>query len=146
MTPEDLRQLIEQGENLNVEFKGEEKAPLNDNDLIEAVVCLSNRPGNEPGWLLVGVEDDGRITGARPRHEGGKTDPLRLQALIANRTRPSVSCRVEIVALEGVPILVIEVPPSPMPVGTTDGRYLRRAITGRGEPTCVPMYLSLIHI
>jgi len=140
MTPEDLRQLIEQGENLNVEFKGEEKAPLNDNDLIEAVVCLSNRPGNEPGWLLVGVEDDGRITGARPRHEGGKTDPLRLQALIANRTRPSVSCRVEIVALEGVPILVIEVPPSPMPVGTTDGRYLRRAITGRGEPTCVPMY------
>jgi len=140
MTPEDLRQLIEQGENLNVEFKGEEKAPLNDNDLIEAVVCLSNRPGNEPGWLLVGVEDDGRITGARPRHEGGKTDPLRLQAVIANRTRPSVSCRVEIVALEGVPILVIEVPPSPTPVGTTDGKYLRRAITGRGEPTCVPMY------
>jgi len=25
-------------------------------------------------------------------------------------------------------------------VGTTDGKYLRRAITGRGEPTCVPMY------
>jgi ATP-dependent DNA helicase RecG len=140
MTPEDLKQLIERGENLNVEFKGEEKAPLNDNDLIEAVVCLSNRPGNEPGWLLIGVEDDGRITGTRPRHEGGKTDPLRVQALIANRTRPSVSCRVEIVALEGVPILVIEVPPSPTPVGTTDGKYLRRAITGRGEPTCVPMY------
>ena len=140
MTPEDLRQLIEQGENINVEFKGEEKASLSDNDLIEAVVCLSNRPGNEPGWLLVGVEDDGRITGARPRHEGGRTDPLRVQALIANRTCPSVSCRVEIVALEGIPILVVEVPPSPTPVGTTDGKYLRRAITGRSEPTCVPMY------
>ena len=25
-------------------------------------------------------------------------------------------------------------------MGTTNGKYLRRAITGRGEPTCVPMY------
>ena len=140
MTPEELKQLIGQGESLNVEFKGEEKAPLNDTDLIEAVVCLSNRPGSEPGWLLVGVEDDGRITGARPRHEGDKIDTVRVQALIANRTYPSVSCRVEIVELEGVQVLVIQVPPSSIPVGTTDGKYLRRAITGRGEPTCVPMY------
>lgn len=140
MTPERLRQLIQQGERFNVEFKGEEKRPLSDNDLVETVVCLCNRPGDEPGWLLVGVEDDGRITGARPRHENGQTDPLRVQALIANRTRPSLNCRVEIVMLEGAPILAIEVPTSLTPVGTTQGKYLRRAITGRGEPTCVPMY------
>lgn len=140
MTPEELEQLIAQGENLLVEFKGEEKAPLNDNDLIEAVVCLANRAGKEPGWLLIGVEDDGRVTGARPRHEGGQIDPQRVQALIANRTRPSISCRVEIVYLKKVPVLVIQVPPSPVPVGTANGKYLRRAIKGRGEPTCVPFY------
>ncbi len=140
MTPEELKRLIAQGESLRVEFKGEEHVPLSDNDLVEAVVCLANRAGDELGWLLVGVEDDGRVTGARPRHEDNRTDPLRVQALIANRTRPSLSCRVEIVHLEGSPVLVIQVPPSHVPVGTTNGKYLRRAITGRGEPTCVPMY------
>ena len=66
MTPEELRRLIAAGETLNVEFKGEERSPLNDRDLVEAVVCLANRSGTEPAWLLIGVEDDGRITGARP--------------------------------------------------------------------------------
>ena len=140
MTPEELKRLIAQGENLQVEFKGEERTPLNDNDLVETVVCLANRAGDNPGWLLIGIEDDGRVTGARPRHEGGQIDPWRVQALIANRTRPSLSCRVEVIHLESRPVLVIQVPPSRIPVGTTNGKYLRRAITGRGEPTCVPMY------
>jgi ubiquinone/menaquinone biosynthesis C-methylase UbiE len=33
--------------------------------LVEADICLANRSGVEPGWLVVGVEDDGRITGSR---------------------------------------------------------------------------------
>jgi len=77
MTPEVLRNLIAGGETLDVEFKGEEKAPLSDRDLVEAVVCLTNRPSSEPAWLLIGVEDDGRITGVRPRHEAGRTDTAR---------------------------------------------------------------------
>jgi ATP-dependent DNA helicase RecG len=39
----------------------------------------------------VGVEDDGTVSGARPRHEAGRTDPLRVQALIANMTQPALS-------------------------------------------------------
>ena len=139
MTEERLRQLIEHGETISVEFKGEEREALSDDELVEAVVCLANRPGTEVGYLLVGVEDDGRITGARPRH-GSITDPIRVQALIANRTRPSLTCRVELVQLEGEQVLVIEVPSPPMPVGTTDGRYLRRAIGGRGKPECLPYH------
>ncbi len=94
VTPERLRQFIADGETLQVEFKGEEKRPLSDQELVECVVCVANRPGNDFGWVLIGVEDDGRITGARSRHEAGKTDPLRVQALIANRTRPALTCRV----------------------------------------------------
>ena len=112
MTAEEFKQLIAQGENLHVEFKGEERVPLDDNDLVEAIVCLANRSGETPGWLLIGVEDEGRITGARPRHEGEQIDPQRVQALIANRTCPSLSCHVEVVHLEGLPVLVIQVPPS----------------------------------
>jgi ATP-dependent DNA helicase RecG len=101
---------------------------------------MANRPGSESGWILIGVEDDGRITGAHPRH-GDRTDPLRLQALIANRTNPALAVRVFVVPLqpEGVEIIVLEIPPARGPVGTTDGVYLRRAIGGRGEPTCLPM-------
>jgi predicted HTH transcriptional regulator len=110
MTPEDLRVLIEAGENLEVEFKGEEHAAFNDRDLIREVVCLSNRGGNKPGYLVIGVEDDGRITGARPRHELDIIDPSRIQALVANRTRPSLSCRVEVVSHQKRAILIIEVP------------------------------------
>ena len=140
MTPERLTALIEGGETLAVEFKSEEAASLTDRTLVETVVCLANRSGDGPGWLLIGVEDDGRISGARPRHEIGATDPIRVQALIANRTRPSLSARVKVVALEGRQILVVEVPAMRQPLGTSDGHYLRRAIGGDGKPSCVPFH------
>ena len=140
MTPERLRALIKGGETLAVEFKSEEADQLSDRTLVETVVCLANRSGDGPGWLLIGVEDDGRISGARPRHETGATDPIRVQALIANRTRPSLSARVKVVSLEGQDILVIEVPVMRQPLGTSDGHYLRRAIGGDGKPSCVPFH------
>ncbi|WP_223201952.1 ATP-binding protein, partial [Streptococcus pneumoniae] len=59
-----------------MEFKGEEREALSDGELIEAIVCLANRADDSPGWLLLGVEDDGRVTGARPRHRN-RTDPSR---------------------------------------------------------------------
>jgi ATP-dependent DNA helicase RecG len=139
VTPETLRSLIAGAETLDVEFKGEEARALSDGDLVEAVVCLANRPGNAPGWLLVGVEDDGRVTGARPRH-ADRTDPLRLQALIAHRTRPSLSARVEIVRLGEQDVIVVEVPAARAPVGTSDGKYLRRALGGDGKPACLPLH------
>jgi ATP-dependent DNA helicase RecG len=140
MTPERLQEIIVSGESLAVEFKSEAREPLSDQDLVEAVVCLANRLGNEPGLVLIGIEDDGDVTGARPRHEAGYTDPRRIQALIANRTRPSVSCMVESVPLGEKTVLVIEVPPSRTPIGTTEGKYLRRAMGGRGKPECIPFH------
>ncbi|MFN8913218.1 MAG: helix-turn-helix domain-containing protein, partial [Betaproteobacteria bacterium] len=138
MTTDAVRALINAGETLAVEFKGEERGPLNDRDLVEAVVCLANQSGTEPARLLVGVEDDGRITGARPRH-GGTTDTTRVAALIANRTRPSINVQVELTMPEGQPVLSIEVPPQRQPVATSDGVFLRRALGGDGRPACIPM-------
>ena len=137
MTPEQLQRLIDAGETLDVEFKGEDRVPLSDRDLVEAIVCLSNRRGQTPGVLLIGVEDDGRVTGARPRH-GSDTDPRRVEALVANRTRPPVACRFELLLLDGRQVLVGEVPVSAVPVGTSDGKHVRRALNSRGEPECVP--------
>ena len=57
----DVRRLAAAGESFVVEFKGESHQPLSDNALVEVAVCLANGAG---GTLLVGVEDDGTITGA----------------------------------------------------------------------------------
>jgi len=139
VTPEELLRLTAAGETLDVEFKGELARPLSDGEIVDAVVCLCNRAGTEPGWLLVGVEDDGTITGARPRHSTG-TDPRRVQALVAGRTVPATSVRIEVVSVGGLEVLGIEVPASPSPVGTTDGRYVRRARKSDGKPACLPMH------
>ena len=45
MKPETLHSLIAAGEVLSVEFKGEERLPLNNRELVEAVVCLAIRIG-----------------------------------------------------------------------------------------------------
>jgi ATP-dependent DNA helicase RecG len=138
MTPEILQDLIAVGETQAVEFKGEEQSRLNDRELVETVVCLANRTGPEPGYLLIGVENDGHITGARPRH-GETTDCDKVAALIAGRTRPPLSVNVGFVLLQNTPILTIEIPPARHPVGTSDGVFLRRALGGDGRPACVPM-------
>jgi ATP-dependent DNA helicase RecG len=135
--PERVARFVTEGESYEVEFKGESRAPLNDRDLVEAVVCLANGSG---GVLLVGVEDDGSVTGARPRHEAGRTDPLRLQALIANNTQPPLSVTASTVLVHGREVLVVEVPDSPRVVGTTRGMYVRRALAGDGSPTCLPYH------
>lgn len=140
VTPEKLQRMIADGETMTVEFKGEARRSLSDKDLVEAVVCLANRTGDEPAWLLIGVEDDGQVTGARPRHEAGNIDPRRVQALIANRTRPSVSCRANVADLGGHPVLWIEVPASRTPVGTSDGVFVHRVIGGHGKPECQPLH------
>jgi ATP-dependent DNA helicase RecG len=138
MTPDALQRLITRGETLAVEFKGEERCSLNDRDLVEAVACLANRSDGEPGRLLIGVEDDGRITGAHPRH-GTTTDLDRLAALVASRTRPSLSVQVQTVKVNDATVLVIEIPPQQQSVATADGVFLRRVIGGDGKPACVPM-------
>src|SRR5512146_1873440 len=96
LTEVDLRRLIAAGEQFDVELVGESVSPLGDKELVEHVVCLANGRG---GVLLIGVEEDGRVTGARARH-GEYTDPRRVEVLVANRTVPScpVECGVASIA------------------------------------------------
>ena len=55
MTPDQLRELVGGGESLTTEFKSD---PINDTDLVEAVVCLANASG---GFLLLGVRGRERL-------------------------------------------------------------------------------------
>ena len=127
-----LRQLLNGGENLTVEFKSD---PINDTQLVEAVVCMANGSG---GHVLIGVDDDGIPQGTKPWH-GSQTYPIRLQALIASRTEPAVETTVEVVETDDAEVIVIKVAAAINVVSTTDGRYIRRSLDLHGKPQCLPM-------
>lgn len=132
MAVPDVPSLVAGGESYRVEFKTD----VNDEDLVATVVCLANGAG---GWLLLGVDDDGTVVGARPRH-GADTDGRRLAALIANRTSPAVTVDVGVVDVDAKSVVAIAVPPATGGVvSTSSGRYLRRAIDVAGRPQCLPM-------
>ncbi|NDU92586.1 MAG: hypothetical protein G3I10_08270 [Ferrovum sp.] len=130
-----LKSHIAGGETLRLEFKGERRGSLNDRDLVEAVVCLANAEG---GLLLVGVEDDGHVTGARPR-QGRHTDVARLQALVRSRTVPGIEVAVESVSLPEGEVLCLTVPRAAAVVATSEGVCVRRTMGAHG-PECVPYY------
>ena len=87
---------IPQKEDLRTEFKSDLKK-LNDNDLIDAIVGMTNTDG---GCLYLGVEDNGDITGVHHQH----ADEIGVVALIANKTVPSVATRAEIITEQNVDI------------------------------------------
>lgn len=134
LTDADIRRIVSAGERLEVEFLGEAGERVDDRVLVEAVVCQANARG---GILLVGVEDDGRITGARPRH-GTYTDPRRIETLVANHTVPACAVECGIVQLDGHPVLAIEVPVGCPVTATNEGVYRRRAFDAHGRPRCLP--------
>lgn len=140
MNAQDLAAIIAGGETLAVEFESECAGSLSDRELVETVACMANRDDDGEGWVLLGVEDDGEVTGSRPRHQAAGTDVFRVQALLSNRTRPAVAVHAEMFALDGKDVLAIRVPRGRAPVGTADGRYLRRALGGDGKPACVPFH------
>lgn len=130
-----VERLIRAGESLTVEFKADWRQALADREIYETMVCLANTRG---GALLIGVENDGRVTGARPRHEPS-TQPRLLQAAIFNNTVPPINTRVSLHALEGGTVIAVEVDSYPEICATRDGRCLRR-VMGTREPECQPFY------
>lgn len=136
VTADEVRSWATKGESLTVEFKGESRGPLNDSDLVETIVCMANAHG---GLQLIGIEDDGTITGARPRH-GSYTDVRHVEALIGNITMPSCPSECAIVDVDGRDVLVIRIPDGRPITATTSGVYKRRLLDMHGKPQCLPFY------
>jgi ATP-dependent DNA helicase RecG len=128
----EIFELVNQGESLTLEFKSDIKS-LPDRELIAAVVALANTEGGE---LLLGVEDNGEITGLHANHCHTEGIP----ALIANKTNPSISVRVEAIETRQGTIARILVPKSRQLVSTSDGLLQRRRLMANGKPEAVPFY------
>ena len=85
ITIERLQELIVLGESIECEFKSDLRQ-ISDKEIYEEIVAFANTSG---GVLLIGVGDDGKVTGCKPRH-GKTTDPLKLQSSIFNNTVPNI--------------------------------------------------------
>ncbi|ABA56599.1 conserved hypothetical protein [Nitrosococcus oceani ATCC 19707] len=128
----EIEALIQRGESVSLEFKSDLKR-LPDRELVAAVVSLANTDG---GDLLLGVEDDGTVTGLHASH----LNVLGIPPLIANKTNPAISVRVEKCESTGKSIARIRVPKSQQLVSTSDGFLVRRRLKFDGTPEAVPFY------
>ena len=127
-----MTRFIPDRESLTVEFKSDQ-ARLPDRELVAAAICLANTEGGE---IFLGVEKDGSVFGLHPEHQ----DVVGISALIANRTIPPLSVRVEIVEVGRERVARISVPKSRRPVATSEGLLQRRRLMANGSPECVPFY------
>lgn len=120
-------------ETLTIEFKSDRGKGYSDESLVDEIVGMTNTEG---GTLYLGIEDDGRVSGIVKQHQ----DPIGLAALIANRTRPSLSVRTEILYSDDLPVMVISIPKSYSVIATASGKILKRRLKVDGDPEVIPMY------
>lgn len=140
---DDARKIIAAGESLTVEFKSRREAGhFTEDKLAATVACMANGEG---GQLLIGVEDNGTVTGCAPWARGKETtDSARLEAVIQHKTVPPLTCEVEVILLDGHEIVQVTVPKSPSPIATSNGLYQRRTMRINGGPECVAMEPSYL--
>jgi ATP-dependent DNA helicase RecG len=119
---EQIKQLIEQGENSAVEFKNSEVRP---ESLAREIVAFANSSG---GTILIGVEDSGKITGV---------DQHQTETWVANIVRnnviPAIAPQITEWELSQKKVLAIEVSRGlDKPYQTLDGKFwIRVGATNR---------------
>lgn len=129
ITPDSVRQLLDQGENASVEFKLEDVRP---ESLAREFVAFANTQG---GVLLLGVSDDKQCVGLG--------DPERQEERLCNIARqnivPPIDIRTQLVTVEGRTLLWVEIPKGrERPYQTQQAQYLIRVgstnrIASQGE-------------
>lgn len=113
---ETIQALIQQGENTQIEFKS---AALRPESAAREIVAFANTFG---GSLLIGVEDDGSITGVESDLETWFANVSR------NNIIPALTIDVQHAAMDGKTVCLVTVPKGQdRPYQTQDGKYWVRA-------------------
>jgi len=103
MTLQELKQLVSLGEGISLEFK--RRVPREER-IAKEVIALANTQG---GRILIGVNDDGTITGVDDVSE----QEFLLQRAVERRTSPTVEVRVErIVIAPRRDVILVNIPES----------------------------------
>jgi predicted HTH transcriptional regulator len=100
MTLQDIHKIAQQGEGLKVEFKKKAAFP---EKIVREIIALANTEG---GYLLIGVDDDGTVSGQKFIEE----EVFVMQKAIALHLQPKLEYQVEIIKLnpkKGVAVFTI---------------------------------------
>ena len=115
-TTETIQNLLEQGENTHIEFKSASARP---ESIAREIVAFANTFG---GTVLLGVEDDGTLSGIDADKEEW------LANISRNNIIPTLQLNVQHIQLEGKTLCVVTVPKGQdRPYQTQDGKYWIRA-------------------
>ncbi|PIC74604.1 RNA-binding domain-containing protein [Sporosarcina sp. P17b] len=115
----DIFEIIQQGESKHVEFKSWVKANKKElmNILTNESVGFANTDG---GIILVGVEDDGEVTGCFDYDEQNIIES------IYDKTIPKLFTDIDVIKIDGKEILKIKIEKSPEIVATSKGIVYKR--------------------
>ncbi len=123
MNQSDLLKIISQGESEIVEFKQELAETKSANrDIACEIAAFANSQG---GSLIIGVRDDGHIIGVQSSAQLEE----RLMNIASDLIYPPVDLRFEVIEVDGVKVIVIEVPQGY--AKPYSPRYIRRGTTKR---------------
>jgi len=131
MDARELKKLIARGEGRTLEFKASFS-----NEAVETIAAFSNTNG---GTVLLGVADNGQLTGLN-------LTPEKLQQWVnevKTKTTPAILPETEVVTLNGETIAALSVKEYPIkPVGVK-GRYYKRV--GNANHLMTPTEVSEAH-
>lgn len=133
MTITALQELIAQGENTNVEFKS---AKIRPETLAREIVAMANASG---GVILLGVEDDKRISGL----EAGKNYEEWCMNIARNNITPPLQVLYSECTVQHIPVGVLEIPKGKdKPYQTNDAKFFIR-VGSTNRMASVPELLRL---
>jgi ATP-dependent DNA helicase RecG len=140
MTPKKIKELVKQGEGIEVEFKTSRfELPKN---AFESICAFLNRRG---GHLLLGVNNKGEV-------EGVMNDAVQLvmNAIISNannlqKLNPTFYLSPEVISLEGKKVINVYVPESSQ-VHSTNGKIFDRNEDGDFEITRQPAQVTQLYL
>jgi ATP-dependent DNA helicase RecG len=131
MSDEMLRTLIANGEGDKVEFK---QSTASMDGIGKAVCAQANNlsKGEGPGFVLVGVADDGQVVGI----DASDSEQQRLaQVRLDGKTQPTPNMTLHILQLDGKNVAILEVTPSSSPPVRCGGISYVRIGTATGKAT-----------
>jgi predicted HTH transcriptional regulator len=104
MTLQEIHKIAQQGEGLKIEFKKKAAFP---EKIVREIIALANTEG---GYLLIGVDDDGTVSGQRFIEE----EVFVMQKAIVEHVQPKLDYQIEIIKLNSKKgVAVFFIPKSP---------------------------------
>lgn len=133
-----LKEVLEIGESIDIEFKSWVKTPNMKERIslaVDELIAFANCKG---GTVYFGVEDNCEVTGCN-----GKYDLQAIRESIYDKTRPPMFTEIEEIAFEGKKVIAITVEADGKTYATTDGRCLKRL--GKNSKPYYPEEMSHIY-